>query len=206
MSKRDEEALRQTNPELRGKRGGVPRPQKAFADQMQPVLEALEKDGELTEPVRQMLTAGPGDQIHHIDGLDVLDALFQNTNNNQAAELRGMTAAGNDIRNLMVMPQRSHQGIVDEYAIQAVHQILRDKGLEMGAAGAKLHPLLKEISAASDAPFDLKKDLLRRYITEIQPQMVEAVDTALTDYEKRFAGDVMDKYINEIRRGKHRYL
>lgn len=206
MGKRDEEALRQTNPELRGKRGGVSRPQKAFADQMQPILEALQRDGELTEPVRQMLTAGPGDQIHHIDGLDVLDPLFQNTNSNQAAELQRMTAAGNDIKNFMVMPQRAHQGIVDEYAIQAVHQILRDKGLEMGAASTKLHPLLKEISAASNAPFDQKKDLLRRYIAEIQPQMVEAIDTALTDYEKRFAGDVMNEYINKIRRGKHRYL
>lgn len=196
-SKRDQQALRQTNPELRGKRGGVPRPPEAFEKQMAPVIESLKANGELTEPVRSMLMATPQDQVHHIDGLEVIDAVFQNNSNEQNAELRAMSPGGNDIRNFMIMPERAHQGKNDEYGINSVHQTLRRLGLENDSKF--LNPLLGEIAKSANAPFERKKELYSHYIKSIQPHMVEAIDDAILDYERRFAGQIMNEVLQQIR-------
>ena len=196
-SNRRYQALRQTNPELRGARGGVPVPQEAFEKQMSPVIEALKKDGELTEPVKSFLMSTPQDQVHHIDGLDVIDPLFQNNNEAQNAELRAMTPSGNDIRNFMILPERAHQGRDDEYGIKAVHTTLRKLGLEN--TSKVLNPLLGEIANSSNAPFERKKELYGHYIKSLQPHMVEAIDDAILDYETRFAGQIMSDIIKQIR-------
>jgi hypothetical protein len=198
--KRDRQAFQQTSSNLRGKRGGIPRPAQAFEQQMAPVIASLKADGELTEPVKQMLMSTDLDQVHHIDGLDVLDALFQNISKEQSDELNAISPVGNDIRNSMVIPLRAHQGKSDEYSVnKAVHQRLRELGLEQGAKAEKLHPLLQEINNSAEAPFETKKSLFKRYVNEIQPLMVEAIDESLTEYETRFAGEVIDKLLKSAR-------
>ena len=195
-SLRNKQALRQTDPKLRGKRGGVPVPQDAFERQMAPVIESLKRDGELTEPVKSFLMSTPQDQVHHIDGLDVIDPLFQNNSEAQNAELRGMSPGGNDIRNFMIMPERAHQGRDDEYGISAVHQTLRKLGLEN--TSKVVNPLLGEIANSSNASFERKKELYGHYIKSIQPHMVNAIDDAIYDYETRFAGQIMPEIIKQI--------
>lgn len=200
MGKRDRQALQQTSSHLRGKRGGIPRPAQAFEQQMAPVIASLKADGELTEPVKQMLMSTDLDQVHHIDGLDVLDALFQNISREQSDELNAISPVGNDIRNSMVIPMRAHQGKTDEYSVnKAVHQRLRELGLEQGAKAENLHPLLQEINNSAEAPFETKKALFKRYVNEIQPLMVEAIDDSLTEYETRFAGEVIDNLLKSAR-------
>ena len=200
MSKRDRQAFQQTASNLRGKRGGIPRPADAFRQQMAPVLAALEADGELTQPVRQMLMPTNLDQVHHIDGLDVLDALTRNNTSAQTDEMNQMTAMGNSIQNSMVIPLRAHQGMKDEHSVNtAVHQRLRELGLEQGAAAGKLHPLLQEINESVDAPFEIRKALLCRYIDEVQPKMVEAIDDSLTEYETNFAHTKINDILAGIR-------
>ena len=197
-SKRDLQALRQTDPALRGKRGGVPRPPEAFEKQMAPIIESMKAEGTLTEPVRSMLMATPQDQVHHIDGLEIIDAIFQNNSPSQDRELRAMSPGGNDIRNFMIMPERAHQGKNDEYNIKSVHQTLRALGLENDSKA--LNPLLAEIARSADAPFARKKELYGHYIKSIQPHMVEAIDDAILDYETRFAGQIMGGVLDQIRR------
>ena len=199
MGKRDREAYQQTLSNLRGKRGGITRPQEAFEQQIRPIIAALESDGELTEPVRQMLMPTSLDQVHHIDGLDVVAPLFERNTTAQTDEMNKISPMGNNMLNSMIIPLRAHQGVKDEYSVNtAVHQKLRALGLEQGAKGGTLHPLLQKINESADAPFETRKALLNEYVQKIQPLMVEAIDDALTEYETRFAGQKMDSIIQQI--------
>lgn len=202
MGKRDREAFQQTVSSLRGARGGISRPAEAFKQQIAPVIAALEADGELTQPIRQMLMPTKLDQVHHIDGLDIVAPLYEKNTTAQTDEMDQISSMGNNILNSMVIPLRAHQGMKDDHSVNtAVHQRLRDLGLEQGAKGGTLHPLLQTIKESADAPFEVRKDLLRQYVKEIQPKMVEAIDDALTEYETRFAGDKMNSIIAEIQAG-----
>ena len=202
MGKRDREAFQQTVSSLRGARGGISRPAEAFKQQIAPVIAALEADGELTQPIRQMLMPTKLDQVHHIDGLDIVAPLYEKNTTAQTDEMDQISPMGNNILNSMVIPLRAHQGMKDDHSVNtAVHQRLRDLGLEQGAKGGTLHPLLQTIKESADAPFEVRKDLLRQYVKEIQPKMVEAIDDALTEYETRFAGDKMNSIIAEIQAG-----
>ena len=204
MGKRDREAYQQTLSSLRGARGGISRPADAFREQIAPVIAALEADGELTEPIRQMLIPTKLDQVHHIDGLDTVAALYERNSTAQTDEMNEISPMGNIILNSMVIPLRAHQGMKDNHSVNtAVHQKLRELGLEQGAKGGTLHPLLQTIKESADAPFEVRKSLLNQYVKEIQPQMVEAIDDALTEYETRFAGDKMNSIIAEIQSGKY---
>ena len=204
MGKRDREAYQQTLSSLRGARGGISRPADAFREQIAPVIAALEADGELTEPIRQMLIPTKLDQVHHIDGLDTVAALYERNSTAQTDEMNEISPMGNIILNSMVIPLRAHQGMKDNHSVNtAVHQKLRELGLEQGAKGGTLHPLLQTIKESADAPFEVRKSLLEQYVKEVQPQMVEAIDDALTEYETRFAGDKMNSIIAEIQSGKY---
>ena len=204
MGKRDREAYQQTLSSLRGARGGISRPADAFREQIAPVIAALEADGELTEPIRQMLIPTKLDQVHHIDGLDIVAPLYERNSTAQTDEMNEISPMGNTILNSMVIPLRAHQGMKDNHSVNtAVHQKLRELGLEQGAKGGTLHPLLQTIKESADAPFEVRKRLLNQYVKEIQPQMVEAIDDALTEYETRFAGDKMNSIIAEIQSGKY---
>ena len=204
MGKRDREAYQQTLSSLRGARGGISRPADAFREQIAPVIAALEADGELTEPIRQMLIPTKLDQVHHIDGLDTVAALYEKNSTAQTDEMNEISPMGNIILNSMVIPLRAHQGMKDNHSVNtAVHQKLRELGLEQGAKGGTLHPLLQTIKESADAPFEVRKSLLNQYVKEIQPQMVAAIDDALTEYETRFAGDRMNSIIAEIQSGKY---
>ena len=203
MGKRGREAYQQTSSNLRGPRGGMPRPPDAFRKQIAPVIAALEAEGELTQPVRQMLMPTKLDQVHHIDGLDVLAPLFARNTTAQTDEMNQISPMGNNILNSMIMPVRAHQGIQDEYSVNtAVHQKLRALGLEQGSKEGTLNPLLQRINESADAPFETRKALLQEYVEKIQPLMVEAIDDALTEYETRFAGQKMEEIIQNVRNQK----
>ena len=205
MGKRNREAKQQTVSSLRGPRGGIDPPAEAFKKQIAPVIAALEADGELTEPVRQMLMPTKLDQVHHIDGLDVVAALFEKNTKAQTDEMNEISPMGNTILNSMIVPARAHQGVQDGNSVgTAVHQKLVALGLQQGSKGGTLHPLLQTIQESADAPFEVRKSLLEQYVREIQPLMVEALDDALTEYELRFAGDKMNSVIAEIQSGLNR--
>ena len=199
MSARKLQALQQTNPKLLGARGGVPTEPDAFRTQMEPVIEALKRDGELTQPVRQMLIAGEGDQIHHINGLRVLGPLFENNTAEQNAQLRSMLPTGHNILNFMSLPQRAHQGIKDDLSIESVHNLMRSRGLETNSKASVRHPVLDEINMAGDMLFEYKRHLMDQYIDEVNPKVKDAIDDALTDYETRFAGDAIESLLSSIR-------
>ena len=204
MGKRDREAYEQTVSSLRGARGGISRPPEAFNKQIAPVIASLEADGELTQPIKQMLMPTELDQVHHIDGLDIMAPLYRNNSTAQTDEMNEISPMGNNILNSMVIPLRAHQGKEDNYSVNsAVHQKLRELGLEQGAKAGTLQPLLQTIKESADAPFEVRKALLSQYVKEIQPQMVAAIDDALTEYETRFAGQKMNSVIAEIQSGMY---
>ena len=167
----------------------------AYEQGISPVITDLKRDGEYTQPIREMLEGG--DQAHHIKDLRGLDPLFHGLNPEQNRELQDKLQGGNRISNLTLMAQRAHQGVNDDLQIKAVHKLQREQGLEQGSAADKLHPVLQEINLASDMPFEYKLHLADQYLDEVAPLYRNAIDDALTDYETRFAGEA----INSILRG-----
>lgn len=171
----------------------------AFEQQMRPVIASLEEDGELTQPIRQMVQQGLGEQIHHMRDLRGVDPLYANNNPEQNEIMRSRGPTGHDLLNFMVMPGRAHQGKKDEYQTYSVHNRLRDAGLEQGSAADKLHPLLKQINESSELPFDKRLELLDRYQSEIVPLYKDAINDALTEYETRFAGQAIDSVLRGMK-------
>ncbi len=160
----------------------------AWAGQIDPVISNMVANGEYTSPVRELFEGG--DQIHHIKGVRALDALFQNNTAEQNEILKQQLGSGNTLMNLIALPQRAHQGVKDEFNIESVHNLMRERGLEQNSKAGVRHEVLDEINMASDMPFEYKQHLADRYLSEVHPKVKEAIDDALTDYEKRFAGDI----------------
>lgn len=170
----------------------------AYEQQISPVINDLKRDGEYTQPIREMLEGGG--QAHHIDGLRALDPLFANNTPEQNVILQKQLGSGNQIINLMDLPQRAHQGVDDALGIMSVHNIQRKLGLEQGAAADKLHPVLQEINLAADMPFEYKQHLADQYLDEVAPLARNAINDALTDYENRFAGQAINQLLSDIRK------
>ena len=169
----------------------------AYEQQISPVIAALKADGEYTQPVRELLEGGS--QAHHIVGLRAVDPLFQNNTPEQNAILQRQLGGGNQIANLINLPQRAHQGVDDELGILAVHNIQRDLGLEQNAAASKLHPVLQEINMAADMPFEYKQHLADQYLDEVDPLARNAINDSLQDYDQRFVRDKIDNIIQSQR-------
>ena len=66
------------------------------------------------------------DQVHHVSGLRMLDAVYAHTSPEQRQELQAMTPSGHALMNFMLMPKAIHQG--DVKGADSIHNFLRQEG------------------------------------------------------------------------------
>ena len=134
------------------------------------------------------------DQVHHISGLRMLDALYAHTSPEQRKELQAMTPSGHALMNFMLMPQAIHQG--DVRGADSIHNFLRQEGLERSG---RIDPnsFIGRAEAVRDGTFEQKKALMQEYATEILPRIKDKMNDLMTDYYEsggRKAGSI---FVNE---------
>jgi len=137
--------------------------------------------------LHDMVTRNPGYQVHHITPLSAVNPLFDNTTAEQGKQLQAILYSGNHPKNLFVAPSKSHYG--DE-TLEGVHTRLKRSGLQpehpkgQGPIDiSNANPLIKEIYAARNAPFETKVALANRFKTELTPEYHNHLNDALQENE-----------------------
>ena len=141
------------------------------------------------------------DQVHHINGLRMLDALYAHTTPAQRQELQSLTPSGHALLNFMLMPQPIHQGGVK--GADSIHNFLRQQGLER-SGHIDPNSFIGRAEAVRNGTFEEKKTLMQEYATEILPKIKEKMDDLMTAYyepqsQRRFAGDVLSNNVGRDR-------
>ena len=125
--------------------------------------------------VYEILKAQPGEQAHHRAILKTLDPLYNGLNDAEAKELTAYLnqfgATGNNILNLINMPQDIHQGGIHEYAIKKGYQF---------HPNAKPFGLVRDIVDASEMPLAYRKHVGMNYMTKAVPDMNNYINDLLT--------------------------
>jgi len=132
------------------------------------------------------------EEIHHIHPLRNFDGLYANTTEQQGKQLQQLLRSGDDIRNLMVMPRYSHQGI--QGLTEAIHTRMRAAGVEHG--GKSLHPVMQQIDQAHGADFGTKLRLAQEYNKQVRPIVEEILDDVIGAAEA-----MQDDILNDARKG-----
>ena len=125
--------------------------------------------------VYEILKAQPYEQAHHRAILKTLDPLYNGLNDAEAKELTAYLnqfgATGNNILNLINMPQDIHQGGIHEYAIKKGYQF---------HPNAKPFGLVRDIVDASEMPLAYRKHVGMNYMTKAVPDMNNYINDLLT--------------------------
>ena len=125
--------------------------------------------------VFEILKAQPGEQAHHRAILKTLDPLYNGLNDAEAKELTDYLnqfgATGNNILNLINMPQDIHQGGIHEYAIKRGYQF---------HPNAKPFGMVQDIVDASEMPLAYRKHVGMNYMTKAVPDMNNYINDLLT--------------------------
>ena len=128
------------------------------------------------------------DQVHHVSGLRMLDALYAHTTPAQRQELQALTPSGHALLNFMLMPKSIHQG--DVRGADSIHNFLRQEGLER-SGHIDPNSFIGRAEAVREGTFDQKKALMNEYATQILPKIKNKMDDLMTAYyanEGRMAG------------------
>ncbi len=124
--------------------------------------------------VYELMKARPGEQAHHRAILKTLDPLYKGLTDAEAAELTAYLnqygATGNNILNLINMPQDIHQSGIHEYAIKRGYQF---------HPNAKPFGMVQDILDASELPLDYRKHVGKQYMTKAVPDMNNYINDLL---------------------------
>jgi hypothetical protein len=134
------------------------------------------------------------DQIHHRVFLETIAPLYRGLGEDEARqlthEIESLTGRriGNNIGNLMPVPQAAHQGVAHKYALNNGLQYHDDES----AKG-----IIKDIVEAGSVPsIKYRAHVGSDYINKYLPELDNALNDGLTDYYKmreapfRKAGDI----------------
>lgn len=125
--------------------------------------------------VYELMKAQPGEQAHHRAILKTLDPLYNGLSTEEAAELTSylnqFNGTGNNILNLINMPQDIHQGGIHEYAIRKGYQF---------HPNAKPFGMVQDIVDASEMPLAYRKHVGMNYMTKAVPDMNNKINDLLT--------------------------
>lgn len=127
--------------------------------------------------VYELMRAQDSEQAHHRAILETLTPLYKGLNEGEAAELTAYLnqygATGNNILNLINLPQDIHQSGIHEYAIKN---------------GYQYHPNYKptghvrDILDASEMPLSYRKHVGMNYMTKAVPDMNDYINELLTHH------------------------
>ena len=124
--------------------------------------------------VFEILKAQPNEQAHHKAILETLAPLYKGLNNAESKELttylNQFGAIGNNILNLINMPQDIHQKGIHSYAIKKGYQFHPDY---------KPFGLVQDIVDASEMPLAYRKHVGMNYMTKAVPDMNNYINDLL---------------------------
>ena len=153
---------------------------RAQLNQATPQRKATKK--RLADPedvlVYEILKKRGDEQAHHKNILETLDVLYRGLDDAEAAELTAhlqqFGPTGNNILNLLNMPQDVHQG--------GIHPFTKAMGYEYHGRAKNPTGFALDIQEASEMPLAYRKHVGEQYMTKAVPAMNDKINDLLTDH------------------------